>query len=205
MRVVAVCPRLAPEHPFPAAVDDSIAAFRDVASRAESFGIDARRLGIGGDSAGGNLSAVVGLATRGDAQRPALTLLIYPATDLTRTLQSHTTRGDGYLLTRESMAWYTDHYTSGGDVSLVDPRVSPLWEKDVSGAPRAIVVVAGFDPLVDEGVAYAQKLMDAKVETELMRFDALPHGFALMTGVVPAALEATHAIARRAGDALAGK
>ncbi len=202
MRVLAVCPRLAPEHPFPAAVLDSIAAFRDVAARAESFGIDPERLGIGGDSAGGNLSAVTGLATRGDARKPALALLIYPATDATRTRQSHTTRGDGYLLTRETMSWYMDHYLGGADVSRIDPRLSPLWEEDVRGAPPAIVVVAGFDPLVDEGVAYAERLREAGVPTELMRFDSLPHGFALMTGIVPAAMDATVALAKRAGATL---
>ncbi len=202
MRVLAVCPRLGPEHPFPAAVLDSIAAFRDVAARAESFGIDPKRLGIGGDSAGGNLSAVVGLSTRGDARKPALTLLVYPATDATRTRQSHTTRGDGYLLTRETMSWYLDHYLGGADVSRIDPRLSPLWEKDLSGAPPAIVVVAGFDPLVDEGVAYAERLQEAGVPTELMRFDSLPHGFALMTGIVPAAMDATIALAKRAGATL---
>lgn len=202
IRVIALAPRLAPEHPFPATLDDTLAGFRGVVRRGAGLGIDLERLGIGGDSAGGNLSAVVGLATREDAVRPVLTALLYPATDATWSHPSIEKRGEGYLLTRDSLHWYLGHYIGKDDGLRRDPRVSPFFAQDLAGAPRAIVAVAGFDPLVDEGVAYAKRLEEAGVAVELLTYDSLIHGFLLMTGVSRAAMVATEEIARRIGAAL---
>jgi acetyl esterase len=202
IRVIAIAPRLAPENPFPATVDDTIAAFRAIAKRAGELGIDPKRLGIGGDSAGGNLSAIVGLETRNDEVKPALTALLYPATDATWSHASVETRGQGYLLTKDSLRWYRDHYI-GKDAQLQrDPRVSPLFSSDFTNAPRAIVAVAGFDPLIDEGVAYAKRLEEAGVAVDLFRYDSLIHGFLLMTGVSKAAMSATEEVAKRIGEVL---
>lgn len=203
IRVLAIEPRLAPENPFPATIDDTLAAFRHVAREARSYGIDPDRLGIAGDSAGGNLSAVVGLETRRDAIRPRVTGLLYPAVDATLSHASIRTKGKGFLLTEESIEWYLDHYLGKDRPTLAkNPRVSPLHEADVSGAAPAFVVVAGFDPLVDEGVAYAEKLQRAGVVTELVRYDALIHGFLLMTALSPAARRAADATATRLGELL---
>lgn len=203
MRVVAIEPRLAPEHPFPAALDDTLEAFRDVARSAAGLGIDPARLGLGGDSAGGNLSASAGLELRDDTLRPALTLLIYPALDATCSSPSHRTRGQGYLLTNESVAWYLDQYVGPRADRRRDPRVSPLLAPDLHGAPRALVVVAGFDVLVDEAVAYAGRLTEASVPNELLRSPSMPHGFALLTAISRVAREDTLRFCRRAGEMLA--
>jgi acetyl esterase len=203
MRVLAIEPRLAPEHPFPAPVDDTVLAFRQLAKEARSYGMDVTRLGVGGDSAGGNLSAVVGLETRKDAVRPVVTALLYPAVDATLSHPSIRNNGKGFLLTEESIEWYLNHYLGKSRPELVkNPRVSPLHESDVSGAPRALVVVAGFDPLVDEGVAYAEKLKKAGTTVDLVRYDALIHGFLLMTALSPAARTAADETAKRIGELL---
>ncbi len=200
IRVLAVAPRLAPEARFPAAVDDSLAAFRHVATCASRYGIDPLRLGIGGDSAGGNLSAIVGLETVKDALRPKVALLIYPSVDATCAMASHDEMATGYLLTRASICWYLDHYL--GNHPRTDPRVSPYHAPDLRGAPPSLVVVAGFDPLRDEGEAYASRLIGAGVKAEVLMSPAMPHGFALMTGLSAAALADTVRFARRIGDLL---
>lgn len=202
IRVIAIAPRMAPENPFPATLDDTLAAFRSIARRAADYGIDPKRLGIGGDSAGGNLSAVVGVETRRDDVRPALTALLYPATDATWSHPSIQTRGHGYLLTKDSLRWYLDHYLGRDEALKRDPRVSPLFTPDLKDTPPALVAVAGFDPLVDEGVAYAKRLEEAGTKVELLRYDDLIHGFLLMTGVSSSAKRATEAIARRIGELL---
>ncbi len=202
IRVLAIAPRLAPEHPFPAPVEDTLAAFRHVAERARELDLDPTRLGLGGDSAGANLSAVVGLATRRDAIRPKVTLLVYPAVDATCSQPSHVTNGKGYILTEGSIAWYLRQYLGGDDSLRTNPRVSPFHEADLRGAPDAIVGVAGFDPLLDEGVLYAKRLEDAGTRVDLLRFDSLPHGFALMTGLSRAAMDATLTLARKTGERL---
>jgi acetyl esterase len=203
MRIVAIAPRMAPEHPFPAPLEDTLAAFRHIAKNAEAFGIDRRRLGIGGDSAGGNLSALVGLETRGDDAKPALTVLVYPALDATCSDPSHASRGTGYLLTAESIAWYLEHYLGHDRALRTNPRVSPLHCEDLAGAPRALVVNAGFDPLRDEAERYVERLQAAGSEVELLRYPALIHGFLLMTGMSEAARTATEEIARRTAAILA--
>jgi acetyl esterase len=202
MRVLSVAPRLAPEHPFPAAVDDSIAAFRHVASRARELGFDPNGLGIAGDSAGGNLSAVVCLATRADAVRPRVAVLVYPAVDATRSQPSHRSLGRGFFLTEASIVWYLAQYLGRDEALETNPRVSPLHEPDLRGAPDTLVVVAGFDPLRDEGLLYAKRLEDAGARVEVLRYDALPHGFALMTRLSRESLRATEEVARRAGELL---
>ena len=202
LRVISVEYGLAPEHRFPAALHDVVAAFRAVAARAGELRLDPKRIAVGGDSAGGNLSAVVAIETRNDPVRPAAQLLIYPAVDATCSFPSHTENGEHYYLTSSSIAWYLDHYL-GGDMSLrTDPRVSPYLATDLKGLPPAIVVAAQFDPLRDEAVAYAERLREAGVDVELQPADGLIHGFALMTGLSIAAREATEKMARSLGKML---
>lgn len=202
IRVIAITYGLAPENRFPKAADDAVAAFRDVAARAGEFGIDSTRIGVGGDSAGGNLSAVVALETRGDAVRPRLQALLYPALDATCTLPSHTENGKNFYLTRESIDWYCHHYFRNEDALRKHPRVSPLHAPDVAGAAPALVVIAEFDPLRDEAIAYAKRLREAGVPVDERMAKGLIHGFALMTALSSAALEATEDMARAIGEAL---
>ncbi|HYP83535.1 alpha/beta hydrolase [Variovorax sp.] len=179
--VVAVDYRLAPEHRFPAAVDDCIAATAWVAQQAGALGLDASRVAVGGDSAGGNLAAVVALHARDAGGLPpiALQLLIYPATDQRRTAPSHAANGEGYLLTKQSMDYYHDHYL--GDARHdSDWRASPLLHEDLAGLPPALVITAGYDPLRDEGLQYAQRLTEAGNRATLVNFERMVHGFALM-------------------------
>jgi acetyl esterase len=201
LRVIAVDYRLAPEHPFPAAVDDAIAAFRWVAGEAESLGIEPERLAVGGDSAGGNLSAVVSHRTREDTRRPALAALLYPSVDGTCASASHRELGQGFFLTREAIAWYMNHYF-GKDLSTrLGPDASPLFAPDLAGSPPTLVVSAAFDPLRDEAIAYAARLRDAGVTVREERMAGMIHGF-LNTGLSRAAREATARIAREIGRAL---
>jgi acetyl esterase len=202
IRVVSVAYRLAPEHPFPAAVEDALAAFRDVAERAEELGIDPARIGIGGDSAGGNLSAVVSLETRGELRRPSLAVLLYPSVDATCSSDSHRSLAEGYYLTREAIDWYLTQYVGSDPGKRRDPRISPHFVEDLRGAPPTLVVVAGFDPLRDEAIAHAARLRDAGVPVRVVREEALIHGFVLMNGIAPEARRATEDLARRIGDAL---
>jgi acetyl esterase len=191
--VVSVDYRLAPEHPFPAAVDDCVAATRWVHAQAAALGIDAQRLAVGGDSAGGNLAAVVALSLRDEG--PSTTfealrhqLLIYPATDMRRVADSHERNGQGYLLTREMMAYYHGHYMGGPDQDG-DWRASPLLHPNLQGLPAALVLTAGFDPLRDEGLQFAQALSNANVPCTHLCFERQIHGFILMGRV----LEEAHA------------
>jgi acetyl esterase len=192
--VVAVDYRLAPEHKFPAAVDDAVAATRWIASTARHLGVDERRIAVGGDSAGGNLAAVVALTLRDDGGPPlAMQALIYPATDLAADTPSHKRLAEGYLLTRESILWFTGNYVrSPADVT--DWRASPLKARDLSRLPPAYVVTAGFDPLYDEGHAYAAALQAAGVETTYECFEGMVHGFVTMSGVIAAAHHAIYRV-----------
>jgi acetyl esterase len=205
-RVIAIEPRLAPEHRFPTAYDDTLAAFRDVAARAHDLGIDPARLGVGGDSAGGNLSAGVGLATRNDAVKPKLQLLLYPACDATLSMASIRENGDGLLLHEASMHWYLELYlgkkTAPLDPIRKDPRLSPLWAPSVEGVPPALSVIAGFDPLRDEGLAYAKRLQDAGIFSEVQHARAHVHGFALLTGLSQSARVETEQFCMRTGELL---
>jgi acetyl esterase len=184
MHLLAVDYRLAPEHPFPAGLEDAVAAFTWARANAETLGADAARVAVGGDSAGGNLAAVISqLAVREGSPAPALQFLLYPALDRTVDRESLAHFAEGFFLTREDIRWFQQHYSRG---ECSDPRISPLLCRELAGLPPAFVVTAGFDPLRDEGEAYARALQDAGIPATLRRFDSLIHGFANMGGVSPA-------------------
>jgi acetyl esterase len=189
--VVAVDYRLGPEHPFPAAVDDCVAAVRWARSAAATLGVDASRLAVGGDSAGGNLAAVVAIAERDAGAALAHQLLIYPATDMRAEAPSHRTNGQGYLLTADSVAYYRGHYIAD-PAQWTDWRASPLLAPSLSGLPPALVITAGFDPLRDEGRQYADALSAAGNRVQYICFERQIHGFVTMSKVID---EAESAIA----------
>lgn len=199
--VISVDYRLAPEHRFPAAIDDALAAFRWVVAHASELRIDPSRIAVGGDSAGGNLAALVSLATRGDRVPVAHQFLVYPATDLSRSFESHRLFAEGFLLERRTIEWFLERYLRSSDDPR-DPRCSPYHERDLSGAPPATLITAGFDPLRDEGEAYAERLADAGVKVDVKREDRLIHGFFNMGGVVALAREAVDRAARSLRQAL---
>ena len=175
--VVNVDYRLAPEHKFPAAIDDAWTATRWVAAHAAELAIDASRLAVGGDSAGGNLAAVVALLAR-DQRGPALRLqvLTYPVTDVAAESPSYAEFADGFMLTRDSMRWFIAHYLRGQQDAL-DWRASPLRAPSLAGVAPALVVTAGFDPLRDEGDAYARRLREAGVRVDTICYGGMIHGF----------------------------
>jgi acetyl esterase len=181
--VVSVDYRLAPEHPFPAAVDDAWAATSWVSSHAEELKLDPDRIGVGGDSAGGTLAAVVARRGRDHAVPIALQLLLYPVTNSSADTPSYSLYSSGYGLTRDGMEWYWKQYLGeGGDGT--NPDASPAQLSDLRRLPRAIVVTAEADVLRDEAEAYAQRLFLATVETEGYRYDGMIHGFMRMAGKV---------------------
>jgi acetyl esterase len=182
--VVAVDYRLAPEHKFPAAVEDAIAATRWIAGNAERLGIDAARLAVAGDSAGGNLAAVVSLDAR-DRGGPRLLhqVLIYPGTDMRMGWPSLERHAQQLPLTRAGMQWFVAHYLRN-DSDKLDWRASPLLASSLANLPPALIVTAGFDPLCDEGEAYAEALRKAKVAVALARFEGQIHGFANMGRII---------------------
>ena len=223
--VVAVDYRMGPEHRFPAAVDDCFAATRWVHDNAASLGLDASRLAVGGDSAGGNLAAVVSILARdggragtgsdaadtskaGNATNVegaanaaggfpiAFQLLIYPSTDMRRLSASHQTNGQGYVLTAETIAYFQTHYT-GDEAKYADWRASPLLCENLAHLPSAFVMTAGYDPLRDEGLAYAQRLTEAGNRTTHICFERQIHGFITMGRVID---EANAAVAICASD-----
>jgi acetyl esterase len=182
--VVSVDYRLGPEHRFPAAVDDALAATRWVREQATALHLDASCLAVGGDSAGGNLAAVVSIAARDSGDLPiAFQLLIYPATDQHRTAPSHTTNGQGYLLTRDTMDYFSGHYIND-PAQYKDWRSSPLLHPDLSKLPPALVLTAGYDPLRDEGAAYAEALTAAGNRASYVCFERQIHGFITMGKVL---------------------
>ena len=184
-RVVSVDYPLAPEHPCPAPQEGVLAAFREIRAAVVAAGGDGARVAVGGDSAGGHLSAVLchQLAAAGEAQ-PGLQVLIYPATDLRRLTASYRSLAQGYLLTAEDIAWFLEQYQPP-DVSA--PAVSPLLAPDLTGLAPAVVATAGFDPLRDEGEAYARRLGDAGVWVKHLDETAMVHGYAQLDGVLPGA------------------
>ncbi len=183
--VVSVDYRLAPEHRYPAAFDDSYAATAWVAEHAAELGGEPERVAVCGDSAGGNLAAAVAIAAR-DRQGPRLTaqLLIYPVTDFGFTTESYEQNGEGYLLTKGSMQWFWAHYLGAQDLGK-DPYACPARADDLSGLPPAFVATAEFDPLRDEGEAYAANLRIAGVDVTAKRYDGMLHGFAWTLGATP--------------------
>jgi len=191
---VVVCPdyRLAPEHKFPAAVEDCRAAVAFMQSEAEALGIDAKRIAIAGDSAGGNLATVLCLMARGDNNPPTAQLLFYPNTDAAQASDSYRRFAEGFGLTAATMAWFRDHYVShAGDID--DWRVSPLKAASLAGAAPAFVAIAGHDILADEGEAYARRLQDDGVPVVLRRWPGQIHGFVSMGRHGPASREAVSA------------
>ncbi len=202
--VVSVDYRLGPEHRFPAAVDDCVAATRWLQREGASLGLDGTRLAVGGDSAGGNLAAVVALALR-DAGDPALAfqLLIYPATDMRAVAPSHTVNAQGYLLTADSVAWYRGQYIAEA-AQWSDWRASPLLAADLSRLPPALVLTAGFDPLRDEGRQYADALSAAGTRVQYVCFERQVHGFITMSKVIDEARTAVALCGAVLREALAG-
>ncbi|MEO8923486.1 MAG: alpha/beta hydrolase [Caldimonas sp.] len=200
--VVSVDYRMGPEHRFPAAVDDCLAATRWVSRHAAALGLDAARLAVGGDSAGGNLAAVVAVLARDAGDLPlAFQLLIYPATDMRRGHLSHSSNGRGYLLETETIAYYHDNYIDDPAHDL-DWRASPLLHRDLSRLPPALILTAGFDPLRDEGLAYADALTAAGNRTTYVCFERQIHGFITMGKVIEEANAAVALCAAELGRAL---
>jgi acetyl esterase len=195
--VISVDYRLAPEHPYPAAVDDAWATLQWVAEHGGELGGDPSRIAVGGDSAGGNLAAVVSVLAR-DAGLDALRhqLLVYPVVDATFSHPSMEENAEGYLLTRTGMIWFAEHYlgpaAERGDLDK-HPNVSPLFTPDLSGVAPATIITAGFDPLRDEGQAYAAALDAAGVAVEEHRYPTMIHGFISMSGVTTVTNEALDA------------
>ena len=194
--VLAIDYRLAPEHPFPAAVEDARAALHWACANAARLGADPRRIGVGGDSAGGNLATVVArLAARDEGPPPVLQLLIYPATDFTKRRRSRELFGEGFLLTNSEMDWFETNYLGPGRAHAADPRASPLLADDLSGLAPALVITAAFDPLRDEGEEYAQALHEAGTRVTLRRFPGFIHAFTASAGVSRGARDALVEIA----------
>jgi acetyl esterase/lipase len=177
VRIVSVDYRLAPEHPFPAAAEDALAAYAQVAERHLELGADPTRLAVGGDSAGGNLAAVTAQAVRGDPSlaQPAFQMLLYPALDMSRKPPSRHLFGESFLLTEQSMSWYEDQYVPD-PAQRDDPRVSPLLTPELDGLAPAYIATSLADPLRDEGEDYARRLREAGVPVALQRHPLI-HGF----------------------------
>jgi acetyl esterase len=185
--VLAIDYRLAPEHPFPAAVEDAEAGYEWASANAERLGADPARVAVGGDSAGANLAAATCLLARERGlPLPAIQLLIYPVTETAGTAESRRTFAEGFLLTRGDMDWFEERYLPPG-VNREDPRVALLNAADLAGLPPAYVAVAGFDPLRDEGEAYAGRLREAGVRVALRRHPGLVHSYANLTAICPTA------------------
>jgi acetyl esterase len=189
-QVISIDYRLSPEHPFPAPIDDGVATFRHIRDNAAAFGVDPARIAVGGDSAGGAIAAVVCQAVR-DAkeQGPAFQMLIYPATDSSQQSASRVAFAEGYFLTKDLMDWFWKAYVPAG-TDLADLRLSPLLAKDVAGLPPAFVLTAGYDPLRDEGRAYANRLIDAGIKTTYVNYPGTIHGFFSLTRFLSQGLKA---------------
>jgi acetyl esterase len=182
--VVSIDYRLAPEHPFPAAADDAYHATLWAATNASSFGGDPSRIGVCGDSAGGNLAAVVSQIAR-DRGKPAICfqLLIYPVTDAACDTPSYSENAEGYFLTKEAMQWFWNHYVQK-EADRSHPYASPLRASNFAGLPAALVITAEFDPLRDEGERYAERMRVAGTPVQLTRYDGMIHGFFTMSGMI---------------------
>ena len=203
--VVSVDYRLAPEHKFPAAADDCYAATQWVMNSASLINGDADRVAVGGDSAGGNLAAVVALMARDRGGRaPVFQLLIYPATDyyLPGT-SSYQHNADGYFLTKDDMKWFWNHYLSK-EADAANPCACPLRAASLTGLPSALVITAEFDPLRDEGEMYAARLRESGVSARLVRYDGMIHGFFSMAGVLEQGKDALGLAAGELRSAFAG-
>jgi len=190
VQLLAVDYRLAPEHPFPAAAEDAFAAYAWASANAAELGSDPGRIAVVGDSAGANLAAVASLLARDAGLRlPAMQLLIYPVIVADEEMPSRRTFGEGFLLSRPDMDFFESHYLPEG-ADRGDPRVSILRAEDLSGLPPAFLAIAGFDPLRDEGLAFAERLRAAGVPVSLRLHPGLVHTFANLTAICPTARRA---------------
>lgn len=194
VHVLSVEYRLSPEAPFPTAVNDALEGYRFAVAHAEALGADPARIGVAGDSAGGNLSAVVAQLTRGE-RAPDFAVLIYPAVDRSKPYRSQELFGQGFLLTRDDIAFFDEQYFGGDPAARRDPRLSPLLAEDLSGLCPSVVITAGFDPLRDEGAAYAGALEKAGNRVTLRCERDMIHGFFNMSGTSAACAEALQRIA----------
>jgi len=204
--VVAVDYRLAPEHKFPAAVVDCYAATAWVAANAGRLGVDAHRIAVGGDSAGGNLGAVISLWSR-DEGGPAIALqvMVYPVTDLSSfETPSYQEFATGYSLTKPEMEWFRDNYLPSAEDGR-NPHASPLLAADLAGLPPALIITAECDPLRDEGEAYAKRLDEANVAITCTRYDGMIHPFFSLSGVIPRAFDAIEQVADAVKSAVCKK
>jgi acetyl esterase len=200
-KVIAVNYRLAPEHKFPAAVEDAYAAIQWIEANAAALGVDPNRIGVGGDSAGGGLAAVTAqLAKARSGPKLAFQLLMFPVTQIGGETRSRREFALGYFLDKPTLDWFFGHY--GADAA--DLRASPLHSTDFRGLPPAYLMLGGFDPLRDEGMEYADKLRAAGVRVQVADYPDLVHCFIYMQSVLPQARAAVVAAARSVHDALAG-
>jgi acetyl esterase len=201
-RVISAEYRLAPEHKFPAAVEDCFAALKWVEANAPDLSVDPNQLAVAGDSAGGNLAAVTCLLAKENKGNPHIgfQLLLYPMT-MIGGAEGHRSFGAGYFLENRSIDWFHGHYVPKG-TDPMDPHLSPLAAKDMSGLPPAYIVTAGYDPLRDEGIAYAERLKQAGVSVMHIDYPTMIHGFFSMQGLIPLAPEAVAAATRAVRDAL---
>jgi len=205
VRVVAVDYRLAPENAYPAAADDCYAAAKWVEANAGTLDIDPNAIAVAGDSAGGNLAAVVcQMAKAKKGPQIAFQLLIYPTTDFTNADQwgSRNEFAEGYFLEKETMRWFEEQYMGGHDAARSEPFASPLSSDDLSGLPPAYVITAGFDPLRDEGKAYADALNAAGTKAEYIDYPGMIHGFFNMQGALDVSREAVKVAAKKLAEAL---
>jgi len=202
-RIISVDYRLAPEHQFPAAVDDSYSVTKWVFENASEVGLDPSRIAVGGDSAGGTLAAVVcQMAKHSGKPKLALQILFCPVTDVTGNTESRRAFSSGYFLDTRTMDWALKHYCPAG-VDLKDPRMSPLYVDDVAGLPKAHIHTAEYDPLRDEGKAYADVLRRGGVDVQYTCHTGMIHHFYGMAGAIPAARTAIEAAGRAIKEALA--
>ncbi|MGA9795293.1 MAG: alpha/beta hydrolase [Rhizomicrobium sp.] len=203
VRVIAVDYRLSPESKYPGAVDDAIAAVTWIEAHAADLGVDANRVAVGGDSAGGALAAVVcEQAKLKGAPTIAFQLLLFPVTQVNAKTGSMHKNAEGYFLELATLEWFYDHYGANADVDKSDPRISPLRAKDFSGLPPAYIVTAEFDPLHDDGVHYAEKLRAAGVSVTHVDYPGLVHDFIYLQAIIPQAPEAMKAAAAALKGAL---
>ncbi len=200
--VIAVDYRLAPEHPFPAAVDDALAAVKWVEAHARDLGVDPHRLAVAGDSAGGNLATVACQLAKKSGPQICFQLLIYPGTKANANTASMSENAHGYILDKPTIEWFRDNYLPEG-TDMSDPRHSPLLAEDLSGLPPALVITAEYDPLRDEGKAYADRMAGSGVDVTYKNYDDMTHVFFNMTGLLEEAKDAVKEAGKAVKDALA--
>lgn len=201
-KVISVDYRLAPEHPFPAAVEDCFAAVKWVEAHAGELGVDPSRVAVAGDSAGGNLAAVVCQLAKKSGPEIGFQLLIYPVTKANSNTDSMKENAEGYILDKEAIDWFMKNYLPEG-TDLSDPRHSPLLAEDLSGLPPALVITCGYDPLRDEGKAYADRLAGSGVDVTYKNYEDMTHVFFNMTGLLEEAKEAVKEAGKAVKAALA--